>query len=88
MPGYTRNSIRLNVDQVVNQDPGNTDIDVPLFFQGPSSRYTAPNVRVPIILKLSQTSAQMIINGTGIANSHPATRTGLRPYRSDRVPAR
>jgi hypothetical protein len=27
-------------------------------------------------------------NGTGIANNHPVTRTGLRPTRSDRVPAK
>lgn len=27
------------------------------------------------------------IAGTGSATSHPATSTGLRPYRSERVPA-
>jgi hypothetical protein len=56
--------IGINVDQPQTSDPGISDVDIPLFFQGPSSRYTAPNVRVPIVLKLSQTSAQMIINGT------------------------
>jgi hypothetical protein len=56
--------IGVNVDQPQTSDPGISDVDIPLFFQGPSARYTPPNVRVPIILKLSQTSAQMIINGT------------------------
>ena len=32
--------------------------------------------------------AQMSMNGTGSATSHPATSTGLRPYRSDSVPAK
>ena len=32
--------------------------------------------------------AQMIISGTGMPTSQPASRTGLRPYRSDRVPAK
>ena len=35
-----------------------------------------------------QVGAQMRIRGTGIAISHPARSTGLRPYRSDRVPAK
>jgi len=32
--------------------------------------------------------AQMSSTGTGTATSHPATSTGLRPYRSDQAPAR
>jgi hypothetical protein len=32
--------------------------------------------------------AQMSSSGTGRANSQPLTRTGLRPYLSDQVPAR
>ena len=32
--------------------------------------------------------AQISRNGTGSATSQPATRTGLRPNRSDRVPAK
>ena len=32
--------------------------------------------------------AQMSMKGTGTATSHPATRTGLRPKRSDQVPAK
>ena len=32
--------------------------------------------------------AQMSMRGTGSARSHPATSTGLRPYRSDSAPAR
>jgi hypothetical protein len=55
--------IGINVNQPITTDPGESANDIPLFFQGPSSRYTPPNVRVPIVLKLSQTSAQLIING-------------------------
>ena len=32
--------------------------------------------------------AQMSSSGTGTATSQPATRTGLRPNRSDQVPAK
>jgi len=32
--------------------------------------------------------AQISRNGTGNATSHPDTRTGLRPNRSDSVPAK
>ena len=32
--------------------------------------------------------AQISSSGTGSATSQPATRTGLRPNRSDRVPAK
>ena len=35
-----------------------------------------------------QAGAQISSSGAGRATSHPATRTGLRPYRSDRVPAK
>jgi hypothetical protein len=55
--------IAVNVDQPVTTDPGQSSVDIPLFFQGPSPRYTPPNVRVPIVLKLSQSSAQLTING-------------------------
>ena len=34
-----------------------------------------------------QLGAQMMSSGTGSAMSQPATRTGLRPTRSDSVPA-
>ena len=34
-----------------------------------------------------QLGAQMSSRGTGKPISQPATSTGLRPYRSDRVPA-
>src|SRR5215470_10187052 len=34
-----------------------------------------------------QDGAQISRTGIGTATSHPATSTGLRPYRSDRVPA-
>jgi hypothetical protein len=32
--------------------------------------------------------AQINMSGIGTATNHPATRTGLRPNRSDQVPAR
>ena len=32
--------------------------------------------------------AQISSNGTGMASSQPASSTGLRPKRSDQVPAR
>jgi hypothetical protein len=35
-----------------------------------------------------QVGAQMISRGTGSPRSQPTTRTGLRPKRSARVPAR
>ena len=35
-----------------------------------------------------QVGAQISSSGTGTASSQPATSTGLRPYRSDSVPAR
>ena len=35
-----------------------------------------------------QVGAQISSSGTGMAMSQPATRTGLRPKRSDRVPAK
>ena len=35
-----------------------------------------------------QDGAQISSSGTGTATSQPATSTGLRPYRSDQVPAR
>ena len=34
-----------------------------------------------------QLGAQINSSGTGSPISHPTIRTGLRPYRSDRVPA-
>ena len=35
-----------------------------------------------------QVGAQISSSGTGRATSQPATSTGLRPYRSDQVPAK
>ena len=35
-----------------------------------------------------QDGAQINMNGTGTATSQPATSTGLRPNRSDQVPAK
>lgn len=35
-----------------------------------------------------QSGAQMSMSGTGMAKSHPTNRTGLRPYRSENVPAK
>jgi hypothetical protein len=35
-----------------------------------------------------QVGAQISSSGTGTATTHPATSTGLRPNRSDHVPAR
>jgi hypothetical protein len=75
--------IGINVDQPITSDPGESDVTIPLFFQGPSTRYTAPNVRVPIVAKLSQTSAQLFINGTLAVNatgfSLPWSRGHLLP---------
>lgn len=64
--------IGVNVDavQTLPEDVGMSDNNIPLFFQGPSSRYTSPNVRVPVVAKLSQTAAQLIINGNTVVTAN------------------
>ncbi len=52
-----------------------------------ASPWLIPSSTLAAITQL-QLGAQMSSSGTGRPNSHPATKTGLRPKRSERVPAK